>query len=345
MRGDLAESLAVVEKTLGHMPMLGHGAFIHLTVMRIGTMSMLGEAEDAIKVGAELEGALAERGLSPGEPAAVHNAIAFAELAAGHVERAQERVDGLLSMLEPRSSPCLLRGHAQETRARIALSRGDRAAFREAAECVAAEYRPGRHPGLQARYERLLHEARSRSHDVSPTLSRAAVDEALGTQSERIALATSVRTLFGECRTASERAVQALDVLLQRSGAPGGYLFGIERGSLPLLASKSVPTPGLELLRALIEAVEAARFGDEEEDVTETVEEEGTVTNAPALVCLDTEEGAFQLLMLRSYSMGNVALMGVAALPLADGHGYLVPWELLEAVSDGLLAVGSAASE
>lgn len=304
-----------------------HAAWPQLAVAAIETALGREDYAAALERTRGADTTLASLGIETLAPAPLAAAGALALAHAAHFTEANARVEAALSGSRGRRSAGVQPSLLHEANARIALLQGDSSAFERAARRVAAEYRPGQHPGLLARYERLMADAAVFAHRLSPELARAADldgDERVQTLPT---FATTLQTLLGACRGPEDRAKTALEMLVERTGTTGGYLYVARGGIDPELSARiDAPPPDATRRERVRAFFEHALGGASAPDAPE----EG-----------DAGDDPYAPYLLWSRRDSGVHITGVALLSGIDG-GAGIPWELLAALSDALLDAGDA---
>jgi hypothetical protein len=157
------------------------------------------------------------------------------------------RIDAYLQEIGPSGGPVTL-GTLHEARAQIALLAGDELGAREHLAHVKRWFLPTENPVLIARCERLQREVASGSLELGARPS----DEPDSFSAE------AVRAAMHNCVTAKDRAVGALDLLLQETGASAGFLFAYEESELSLLCQRGSDEPPSELRSWIRQEIESA---------------------------------------------------------------------------------------
>jgi hypothetical protein len=247
------------------------------------------------------------------------------------------RLEAMIAELDAIGSVGLPLAILYAQRARIALCASDSAAFERYATIAAQASERLRHPGLAARLQQLISDARNAEHPVSIELTRGAE---LGTSQGEPAggLDTSVFTLLGACRGARQRALHALELLIGEAQAKGGYLFGITPGGrLEVLAWLAVEAPN-DALEDSAEALLKSTQGHEEVEtrIEPAVGGPRTFSSAPPA---ELETG-LQPFLLRSSGTLDGHASGVVMLRSANGELLRLPASLLSAVCEGLQRAG-----
>ncbi|MFW5924608.1 MAG: protein kinase domain-containing protein [Myxococcota bacterium] len=298
-RGSPAEARTLLETLLAELHPDQHYVRQHAVAALAEAHLALGEAPEARRVATSgLERSDdPEVGLFP-----VHvrcsRALALAEAADGDHEAAAGRLDAMIARVIPLDSPSLA-GGLHEARARVALHAGDEIAFATHYAETESWFRSTRNPALVARLERLGKAHRDRGSSQPP---RAAVGVDAVTAVDAIHPASRIASALGTARGPSERALRALDLLLDETAAASGFLFLADGSSLELVAPVGVSVPE-GLLAALDQVCAAARAG--------------TATSLPRTHQSLTESGApgaWLPVVLALEGTSHPEIIGVAAL-------------------------------
>jgi hypothetical protein len=174
----------------------------------------------------------------------------------GRLAGALEMLDEHIKEHEANGTRGLQLGLAYEARARVAIASNDELSVRHYAALCAQEYKGSRNPTLSTKYKGLIREAESAGLAITTGMQ-----QALGTgpfvtgQSGRGTLQGdhTLSSRLQGCIDRAERAREALRVLLESTGATGGFLFELQRGGLELLASVEEEAPMPALLQMLAE--------------------------------------------------------------------------------------------
>jgi hypothetical protein len=189
-------------------------------------------------------------------------ALALVEAALGDLDGGAKRLDEVLPAATEHANPVVV-GSIHEARARIALRIGDRALFEHHRLACDDWFRRTDNPALVARSERLLElgEASRSSAPTAPPLSDDAVTVVHGSDPR----ARVTRLLTG-CRGKHERALRALEALLEETGGASGWLWlahgGVNSPTLELVAPGGTEPPDT-LSSGLHQILEASWLGAE----------------------------------------------------------------------------------
>jgi hypothetical protein len=326
-----------------------------LATQHIKVLSRLGRTEEAL-AHAKQYVAIIEREQLTAVERFVRLEAAHALLRAGQHEQAIQMLDPMIDMLESLGSSGLALGVFYDARARIAMAVGDRASFDLFATRCASEYRKGKNPVLNAKFMRLLEDAKQR--DIVPaqtTLESAALLEAHATETEY----STVNSRIMECVDTADRARCALTLLLQSTDSYLGYLYGVERDTLQPLAGlpESAAESGLlEWLRVWVGAERALSASAaallsvtisehppshpepyQSESGTVTGTESARARNGPAEYYTDCEGHRFRAALLVAEHAVDKTLAAVLVFEVQPGQYLRPPAAVMSEVASQLL--------
>jgi GAF domain-containing protein len=141
-----------------------------------------------------------------------------------------------------------------------------------------------------------------------------------------------VQVTMSNCQNLKESAHAALQLLIEHSGAVRGHLFAVPSdgdGALLPMAS-TADAPSSALLQSL-EQFLAREFGN----VTRVVLAPEQTEAAPSDGRLeDTGGAAYYPVVLRSIDDGEELVQGIAALLMQPPQPPILPWRLIETISE-----------
>ena len=296
LRGDFSSALAAVGQALALVRPGRHPDWATAAAAHILTLNDALRFEESAQLGCHYLETHEREHLSGALPDLLQP-VAEALAKVGRVEQATEFADHCIAIAVQRDAKGLLLGRCYETRARVALAAGDEATFHEFAERCAGEYQLGKNRSLTNRYEQLIRESDRRGWLSSRKLAALVSHDGDETQT----LTTISRLL--ESSDDNERLERGLRLLLAGTSALSGYLFGLQRGRLRLLARIAAAEPSEELLSSL-QSFLADRL-DQDSTVTQAMMAEPSAPDAT----LDVEP-----LLLSGNWNGEEVVAGVAAL-------------------------------
>jgi tetratricopeptide (TPR) repeat protein len=261
--------------------------------------------------------------------------LALAEFGLGNFAEAVRILDGLLA--EPRAPdhPLWL-GLLHKARAQVALRQGDGEAFRHHLAQLERWFRATRNPCLVAQWERL----------AAAGAALGLCEHGRGGGSEHpslpsLASGTELARLLARC-TVHERLPQALDLLVNGSGARAGYMYGLRGGALELLAACPDGEAPAAVREALHELLEEARVklqrlslrpGARVAAAASHPDQMRTETSFEQTV-KERQAGAHRLLVLAAGSSTDGEVVGGIALELAAGARSRFATEHLTALAE-----------
>jgi len=229
-QGQIAQALELTERALAeHTP--PHADWQPTAALHVELLTASGRAAQAIELGQQYL-ATAERTLLPGYRIAL--ALADANMHAGRHADAEQSFARSTSELEQHDVFGVVTGCAYELGARVALARKDAAVVEERVERCRSHFELGDHPGLRARYNALLRDARRMgAYGVKPAqvAGRAELRRALRARLDQL---VALATQHGE---AADFHRGLLDVLIEQGAAVGGVLYLRRAAQLTRLAA------------------------------------------------------------------------------------------------------------
>jgi tRNA A-37 threonylcarbamoyl transferase component Bud32 len=264
--------------------------------------------------------------------------LALAEAKTGDSARAITRLDGYIEQARIDGVQGIFLGYAYESRARAALWSRDTEAFDKFAKLTADVYLPGNSGPLVNRYQKLLREAQEACiGPLGPSLSPKDSLDGLSDSFFSIAT-TAIRAELDMCRGPKLRAQHVLRLLIEYTGATGGYLYGLQNKGLNLVAAHQgeAPPSGMqEAVNALLSLKEAP------EDSISSVSYDDIARETHKHIFVDSNGHSHQLIALSAFQEGRTLLTGVAVLgKRRSGQLRAPPRELVSALSEGLLGAG-----
>ncbi len=265
------------------------------------------------------------------EVQALGAALAEAEALLGEHDAAATRVERLIQQAKAHALGGVPLGVLYETGVKLALLANQQKTYRQYMRALADLYRgPGKNPSLMGRCERLTRKAHQASLSATerfwltrwPRLGRQRVD---------------TRRQLSRCASPTERSNRALEMIVQRSGAMGGFLFYIRSGRLSLSASRSTARPPEGLWRELQSCVDTERKKAEDITATDSTADDPEIDNTQ---WISSDNEIFQLLLLRAHDQGQDGVVGAVALAGGQEALGLPDWDFLGAVGQVLFEKG-----
>jgi hypothetical protein len=228
-------------------------------------------------------------------------------------------------------------GLASENRARIAIWANDRVDFVKFARLTAGHYRNKNNPILAARFEQLVEEARQSGIEI-PLELRGAVG---AIEQKLIDVRETVNSTFAKCVSREERLQYALIMLVEQSGANGGYFYAMQHDELALVHSFLASEPSF-VLNEMVEDYLCEEL-DGSIDVTITAGDDiSSVGGTPEWV--DDKGERYRGILLGNQEADSFLIAGIAVLRTTENEELQIPWELASALSEILLANGDIIS-
>jgi hypothetical protein len=338
IRGNSQAALAAVDQCIALAPAVGHAARIQATLLQVELLTRIGEAERAVAIGRGLLASMQAEGRLLNDPLPLSLSLAYAETLVSEYEHGAARLERLIAEREASGLFGLELAVLYAQRARIALCAADRDAFERFAVLAAQASDRLRHPGLVARLQQLVKNARSADQPISAEIARGA---------ELTTTFTALMPAFGSGLVQAlaaradpdQRAQYALDLLIDAASAGGGYLFGTTADGLRLLASREVPPSDGALENVAAALIAGANQGDEDETRIEPTPSTGSSIDSTATTGLQHLGCDLQPFVLRSAETQNGTALAVALLAVRDGQRPILHHSLTGAICDALARV------
>jgi tetratricopeptide (TPR) repeat protein len=239
IRGRLNEALACYERALEQARPGRHMMWPYVAGFHMRTLVELGQPARAKELALAALPILeqGEMGVLSGH---IICALAQAEGELGELDRAIERIDEQITLLEERQVSGLFAALTYELRAKLALMARDSEGLSRAIERGREHYGVSADSPFTARVARLFAAARTAG----------LVSEASAALAERNVVSGAVARLrreLAQCSEVEERAERAVVLLVEMTGALHGHLYGLQNGQLAHLGS-SHDRPRPELL-------------------------------------------------------------------------------------------------
>jgi hypothetical protein len=270
--------------------------------------------------------------LDPWAAVAGHRIRALAQSALGHSDAARISLDRAFAIAKGQGFGGLPLARLHEARARVALAACWPEECSAALETLRGAIELADAPAMVKAYESLREESSRRlpSSDLPAALTSSTI-----APTDTSTTFSDVRTRMNTCSERRDRARQALDLLLEDSGAPGGHLFMFDAGGLFPAASH----PGFaneNLLRVAQQYLETQR----EETKTAVVT---TAQVGPSYrVAVARNEDQLVPVLVSETQDGRRVLTGVALLAARDGTVRMPREALVHAISRCLLTAGDS---
>jgi hypothetical protein len=227
IRGDHAAALREFEQFLAEVPIGTHQIWANAAGAHVRTLFELERHDQALER-ARAYLAAAEQAEQGHLCNFIRMPLALVQAKLGDVTDATAHADAVIENLRALGSKGLLLALAYETRARVAVIFQDNAAFGQYAALCADQLRAGSSRVLTAKLEKLKQVALRAEMSLQPeTFEGAMMTEISGSQ---------LTSMLDGCRGFSERAQQALNVVLRHSGAGEGFLFTVGENGPELAA-------------------------------------------------------------------------------------------------------------
>ena len=344
-RGELEESRAAFERALA-MPPAGESLYRQNGVAGLAeTLAAMQKYDEAIEIAREGEAHCREptRGhlLAALRLGRTH---ALAQAAKGDSAGGKKRLDDLLTEAHALGNPAIC-GLLHEARARVAWTCGDEEDYAIHRAETERWFRPTQNPVLIAVHERLAELALTGEGSPDDVAGQAGA-ALVGTSSRSIM--EGVSSVLSLCRGKEERAMRALELLIEETAAASGYLFALQASGLELVAptyGAEPPKVLVEGLRAVMDRVVAADETPESvEDVTVTSTASATTGRAEWELRDGDTQVTWRAILLRSRDRGRAMVSGAALVARGPLPLRVPDTAFLDAIAGGLRERGDVVS-
>lgn len=306
LRGDYVAALAHFDSGLGSTAPGRHQSWPYLAAGKIRVLLELDRIAEAVALGRGFVDAAEKAGVGHAV-SFVRVPLALAEAQAGDATASVRSADLAIECFERLGTTGIHLAVAHETRARVAILLGDRAAFVRFFGLAEASYKKGDNPALAAKCEKLRLDG-----NRAPVPAQANSGKRGPTVNEPPELATLLR----ECRDPSERVNTALSWLVNSTGASWGALYLVEPSGVVLAARSGDIEPPSSI------GVLAAQYLSDEDAEGATMNDESSseVWRWPTVA-----EGEYRPFLLARHGRNGAKLVGVAVLLCPHGVNLAAP--------------------
>jgi tetratricopeptide (TPR) repeat protein len=322
LRGDLPKALEFLERALSLMTPGANSGWA-LTVARAADLLIsLDRAAEARERAEAALAVCADRPMIPQYVDLLEASLAHAEARLGEHEAAARRAERVVARATDRGSAGVLLIELHAMQARVALEAKDPGAFASASKRVAELCLKVDSKAYASRLSslfRLSIGAGFEPVDVATRSFRPKGGPAFA----------KIRTEFDLCKGAEERAMRALGMVLQQSGAHEGYLYVNQADGFVLAASRSTGPPPIEAEEWLLKWLQSFR-GTGNSD--ETTSQGGTTFFAER----------FGLIALVTEDAGVAVAPAIAVIDCSGVRPRLIPDTVLREMADALIDAGDA---
>jgi hypothetical protein len=319
IRRDPGRALIGVETALELADATVHPLWAHMATTRVRALDDLGRHAQALES--------AQRYLEHAQHTEVGTSADSLQLALALCQArakdpaAESTADGVLARYAQLGVRGLLLGAAHETRARVALLRGDEPGFERHAEACREAYCGYRNSALLAKYQRLRQDADRRRGPATPRLQQ--TPDSYGSY-------TGMRIVgaLEFCRGTEERARLALTILVRQSGASAGFMFTLgATGPEQMGAVGGMQFPESMWIRV-------ARYLSHHTEGAPTTSTDSQEEDASDAIDWQDEQGReYRPVLLCHNPGGGMAVTGLAVLVLGKPEEFRYPAEIAAAIS------------
>jgi tetratricopeptide (TPR) repeat protein len=336
IRGDFERSLAEFERALELTEPGRHLAWQWAAGSRVRVLEQLGRNIEA-KTAAQDALAVCEKAqILPGYGVSdIIHGLALAEARLGEYKTAVERMELLIAGYREDQVSGLPLGLAYETRARIAIWMADREAFRSYSELIVELPGCGHSVTLTTRYQKLMAEgARANMGLTSAYPGRQARDNQTATV--RILL----ERLIALNPEPAERARRAFELLVEQSGALGGYLFLLlDRPRLVRHHGQVTVSAGLEQMVSQYLRLDGANSVSSLDTLSETDSRDEGDENDD---WVSPQGERYRQVLLGARKDYQFVMVGMVALRAGPAEPPRIFWDVVNVLSNALLEAGES---
>jgi len=331
LRGQEGDARAELDAALALAQPGEHRAWNRLAPARAELM-LAREPEAALGECDAMLGAVERLGLDPWTGVAGQRIRALALSALGRHVEARASLESAFALAQEHGFAGLPFALLHEARGRLALAAGTVDECNTALEAMRAAIELADAPALVHAYESLREESGRRL--LASDLPAALVSSTIAPTATSTTF-SDVRTRMSTCTERRDRARQAIELLLEDSGAPGGHLFLFDAGGLFAAASQ----PGFaneKLLHVAQQYLETQR-----EETKTAVVTTAQLGPSHRVAVARNEEQLVPVLIVETHD-GRRLLTGVALLAARDGTVRMPREALVHAISRCLNAAGDS---
>ncbi|HKP59888.1 MAG TPA: protein kinase [Polyangiales bacterium] len=328
------EALALYEKNLARMVEEKSSLSMRYGVAYARILRGAGQPHKAKQVCDELLSSLTTRDQEFMFTAILRLEAQLAAAEVGETESAAQALDELIEAQATHDNP-LVHGLAHKARAQVAVLQRDRVAFGDHLRAMNGWFLRTDNPALMGQCQRLSEEGRA-----------AGLHEGARAQNNRRRALTrnlnQVNTALNACRGRSERLQTAIELIIEHSGAAGGYLYLLEADGLRYVA----PAVGIEPpealrgeLMSLLHGLQSGQRPDARRDLGDWLETSTTVmARSPAATDVRACGYETQFLLVRQGD--DLVVVGAVALQPGDEALHPIEFAFLEEVARGIYSAG-----
>jgi serine/threonine protein kinase/predicted ATPase len=339
IRGDYLEALAEFERFIPSISAGHHIIWPYAAAAHLRTALALKRYAQAQVIGRTYLQA-AERVEIDYNIAYIKMPLAMIEAELGKYQEAILFADSVIDYWTSLGSTGINLGLAYETRAVVAVSMRDQRSFDACAAKCGAQYLPGHTPALVAKYQLLIRQAQNAGLDISKHPNTARFEK-----HHRPEIADPVSLICDQIERLSlpeQRALLALEILIDHCGAKCGYLFGLRADALALISSKDSGQLPARLFERAALYVEEELADSEVVTVPAAAYHSGDY-HAKAIL---TEHGCtYEPVLLQAVIANREVIVGLAVLSASEGQLRVTASPVISAIGEALLAAGDVVAK
>ncbi len=334
IRGDYQGALKEFEAALRLTAPGRHQSWADAAAAQLQTLVALGRHREAEELGLDfLQSAQRE------ELGYVCNYIrmplALAQAELGKHTSATEHSETAIDSFKELGATGINLGLAYQTRARVAICMEDYASYQRYAALCGDQFRSKENPGLTARYEKLVREARhaeqtATSDAIVPTDFSALTDQSMK---------RAVSNVLASCDGPEERAQRTLELIAEQCGASHGFLYLMQKQG-PVLCAQLGQGPSPLEMDAMVKDYFATEMADTGH--TTKTSERGDATAGTRTDWTSYEGTKYRRVLLGHQEREGYAITGMAVLASDSADRHRTPARLIASLSRSALKLGDA---
>jgi hypothetical protein len=237
---------------------------------------------------------------------------------------AEATIDAVITRFRAQDVGGVPLGLAYETRARVALMRGDQNGYSRYDALCRELYCRHKNPALLAKYQRL-------HQDAEKTEGFVAADASITPDSYASYTGVRIVAALEHCKGVEQRAKLALTILARQSGATAGFLFTLGATGFELSAAIGGEEPSAKLLECASEYL-AEHMQQHADDITST-DSAALLEDSTAAATIIDAGRAYRPVLLSHNADNHVAVMGVAMLAIPASGEFSYPAQVAGEIS------------
>ncbi|MBN1655474.1 MAG: protein kinase [Deltaproteobacteria bacterium] len=330
--GEFQQAREELEKALELAAPGRQSAWRNAIVTYIQTLNSLGEFERARDCALEAIDACEQHGLGSDSLYHLKTELAMTQAKLGDFTSAKRLLMDTVDQAIADGVGGLPLAVMVEARARLAIFEHDSRTFIQYANSTARCYRATENPALVTKHKRLIHEAQEIGLELTADLE--GVEELAGTSSLTKDVRQRIEAELERLTDYDQRAQRALDLIIEFTKAPGGFMFAVNGENLKMVAQRGdeMPPTDLEYMLKYYVLVE----GRNTTDITATASEEETGTGF-CTIWKSQEGSVFQTALLFHTEEKQTRIIGAVALAIHDEVLAIPGWDFFAIIAELLV--------